>query len=235
MDATHKDPFETYPVPYQPWFTWLLDFWYIHILPKARSLVKLQPQTLSSYILWSRRFELTEPALFYTSLFLATGIPVANGQMHVEKALWLRGQAVRALNEALDDPDRAISNAMISAVGKVALHEFIYGDRQAAIRIHRPAQQRMIAMRGGIEKLGFPVITLQLMTWYDALMAAESGTVAYFKDVPKKLAIASYTEEEAVRVTNESSPHRNKHPGYGTMETPKLSEGAAAPCVTAER
>ena len=22
MDATHKDPFETYPVPYQPWFTW---------------------------------------------------------------------------------------------------------------------------------------------------------------------------------------------------------------------
>ncbi|KAI6878785.1 hypothetical protein KC334_g17205, partial [Hortaea werneckii] len=53
MDATHKDPFETYPVPYQPWYTWLLDFWYIHILPKARSLVKLQPQTLSSYILWS--------------------------------------------------------------------------------------------------------------------------------------------------------------------------------------
>ncbi|KAI7362914.1 hypothetical protein KC336_g21635, partial [Hortaea werneckii] len=158
----------------------------------------------------------------------------ANGQMHVEKALWLRGQAVRALNEALDDPNRAIGNAMISAVGKVALHEFIYGDRQAAIRIHRPAQQRMIAMRGGIEKLGFPVITLQLMTWYDALMAAESGTIAYFKDVPKKLAIASYTEEEAVRVTNESSPHRNKHPGYGTMETPKLSEGAGTPSVSTE-
>jgi hypothetical protein len=97
---------------------------------------------MDKYIVWSRSFELTEPALFYTSLFLATGIPVSNGQLSIDKALWLRGQAVKALNEALDDPKRAISNAVISAVGKIALHEHIYGDRQATHRIHRPAQQR---------------------------------------------------------------------------------------------
>lgn len=197
----------------------VLDFWYACTLPRARRLIKTDLQSLQNYVVWSRRFELTEPALFYTSLFLATGIPVANGQMHVEKALWLRGQAVRALNEALDDPERATSNALISAVGKIALHEHIYGDRQASIKIHRPAQQRMIALRGGVEALGLPSITLQLMTWYDTLMAAETGTVAYFKDVPKKLALQSFTNEEAVRVTNESSPHRYRHPGYGTTNS----------------
>lgn len=82
----------------------------------------------------------------------------------------------------------------------------------------------MIAMRGGIEKLGLPSITLQLMTWYDALMAAEMGTTAYFADLPKKMALQSYSNEEAVRVTNESSPHRYRHPGYGTMKSPKLIE-----------
>lgn len=142
LDSGPRDPFDTYPVPYQPWFGWLLDFWYSGTLPKSNRLVKTTPERMNTYITWSRRFELTEPALFYTSLFLASGIPVANGSMGVEKALWLRGQAVRALNEALDDPERAISNAVISAVGKIALHEHIYGDRQAAHRIHRPAQQR---------------------------------------------------------------------------------------------
>lgn len=198
----------------------MLDFWYKYTLPRSQRLIKVRQQDIQVYVVWSRSFELTEPALFYTSLFLATGIPVANGQMDIEKALWLRGHAIRALNEALDDPKRATSNAVISAVGKIALHEFIYGDRKASIRIHRPAQQYMIAMRGGIERLGLPPITLQLMTWYDALMAAESGTVAYFKDVPRKMALVSYTREEAVRVTDVSSPHRSRHPGYGTVETP---------------
>ncbi|KAK5126329.1 hypothetical protein LTR85_010565 [Meristemomyces frigidus] len=222
--AKEPYPFDTYPVAYQDWFGWLLDFWYAGTLPKSNRLVKTTPERMNDYIKWSRRFELTEPALFYTSLFLASGIPVANGSLSVEKALWLRGHAVRAVNEALDDPERATSNALISAVGKIALHEHIYGDRQAAHRIHRPAQQRMIALRGGIEKLGLPSITLQLMTWYDRLMAAEMGTTAYFADLPEKMALQSYSNEEAVRVTNESSPHRYRHPGYGTMESPKLSE-----------
>lgn len=215
LDAGPKDPFETYPVSYQPWYGWLLDYWYNHTLLKANKLVKCTPHQMSDYVLWSRGFEVTEPALYYTSLFLATGIPVANGSFHVNRALWLRGEAVKALNEALSDPLRATSNAVISAVGKIALHEHIYGDRQAAHAVHRPAQQRMIALRGGVEKLGLPTITLQLMVWYDALMAAESKTEPYFRDVPRKMAVQSFSNEEAVRVTNLSSPRRHLHPGYG--------------------
>ena len=142
LDASQRDPFDTYPVPYQHWFGWLLDFWYAGTLPKGQRMVKASAEGMKAYILWSRRFQMTEPALFYTSLFLASGIPVSNGMLRVEKALWLRGQAVKALNEALSDPVRATSNAVISSIGKIALHEHIYGDREAAHRIHRPAQQR---------------------------------------------------------------------------------------------
>ena len=118
--------------------------WFCAVLPKARHLLECDRMQINDYIVWSRRFEVTEPPLFYTSLFLASGIPVAEGNLPLEKALWLRSKAVRLLNEALDDADRASSTALVCAVGKIALHEHIYGDRQAAHRVHRPAQQRYI-------------------------------------------------------------------------------------------
>ena len=142
LDDSKRDPFATYPVPYESWYSWLLDFWYCAVLPRARRLIKCESSQIDDYILWSRRFEMTEPALYCSSLFLASGIPVAEGKMPLERALWLRYQAVRALNEALADTKRASSTAVICAVGKIALHEHVYGDRELAHRVHRPAQQR---------------------------------------------------------------------------------------------
>lgn len=74
---------------------------------------------------------------------------------------------------------------------------------------------RMIAMRGGVENLGLPVTTLQLMIWYDQLMASESDTPAYFADVPRRMGLQSFSHEEAISVTNTASPQRHQHPGYG--------------------
>jgi len=143
LDATPQDPFQTYPVPYHDWFGPLLDHWYGVVIPRGHRFLKCPVAELERYALWSRNFELTEPALYYTSLFLATGIPVVDGQLHVNKALWLRVRAIKALNEALADPARATSNAIISAVGKIALHEHTYGDREAS-QLHRAAQQRYV-------------------------------------------------------------------------------------------
>lgn len=77
----------------------------------------------------------------------------------------------------------------------------------------------MIAARGGIDRLGLPDLTIQMMVWYDALMAAESGTKPYFSDIMSDLAkkgIASFNPQEAVMVANVSSPQRYDHPGYST-------------------
>lgn len=142
MAAGKVDPFRTYPVQYQGWFGWLLELWYDFILPRAKNMVKMSQRQLAEYAVWSKRLELTEPALFYMSLFLATGIPVSQGKFPLPAAIWLRGQTVKALNEALADPKRALSNAVISAVGKAALHEHIYGDKKICHEVHRPAQQR---------------------------------------------------------------------------------------------
>lgn len=88
-----------------------------------------------------------EPALFYTSLFLASGIPVAEGYFPLKAALWLRFKTVEAMKQAIADPKRSLSTPVILAVGRIALHEHIYGDRQLAHGVHRPAQKRYIACR----------------------------------------------------------------------------------------
>lgn len=221
LSASFKDPFDTYPVPWQPWYDNLLDNFYGRLQhPKAFKLLKCNQEDIVQYTNWARSFEMTEPALFYASLLLATGTPVSNGSLHINKALWLRGQAVKAINEALCDPVRSTSNALISAVGKIALHEHVYGDREAANKVHRAAQQRMIAIRGGVEALQLPRIVIHLMCWYDAYMAAESGTRAYFVDLPTRLkGVNAFSKQEAVRVTDLASPNRRMHPRFGVETT----------------
>ena len=76
-------------------------------------------------------------------------------------------------------------------------------------------------MHGGVENLGLPVTTLQLMVWYDTLMAAEAGTNAYFADLPKTMGFPSFSKAEAIRVTQMSSPQRHNHPGYGSSKFSK--------------
>ncbi|KAM3419036.1 hypothetical protein BST61_g4991 [Cercospora zeina] len=214
MDASMRDPFLTYPVRYRSWYGKLIGYWYNVVLPRSTRVIKASPTELQSYTIWSRKQELSEPVLFYTSLFLASGIPVAEGLFPVQAALWLRHKTVQAMQEALADPDRATSIPVILAVGRIALHEHIYGSRELAHTMHRPAQLRMINMRGGLANLGLPATTIQLIVWLDALMSAETGTTPYFADVPKKVGIQSYTPQEAIHVTNFSSPHRTAHPGY---------------------
>ncbi|GIZ40212.1 hypothetical protein CKM354_000356200 [Cercospora kikuchii] len=214
MDASMRDPFLTYPVRYRNWYGKLISYWYNVVLPRSTRVIKASPTDLQSYTVWSRKQELSEPVLFYTSLFLASGIPVAEGLFPVQAALWLRHKTVQAMQEALADPDRATSIPVILAVGRIALHEHIYGNRELAHTMHRPAQLRMINMRGGLANLGLPATTIQLIVWLDALMSAETGTTPYFAEVPKQVGIQSYTPQEAIHVTNFSSPHRTAHPGY---------------------
>ena len=71
---------------------------------------------------------------------------------------------------------------------------------------------------------GLPSTTVQLIVWTDALMSAETGTRPFFSDVPKQIAIQSYTPQEAVHVTNFSSPNRTQHPGYDKEPLERDSE-----------
>ena len=125
---------------------------------------------------------LGEPALFYVRLLFATGDLIRLGSMQPDFAFWLQARAIKAINEALSDPDRATSDALILAVGRIALHETLYGDKQAAGSYHRPAQKRMIQMRGGMKALPFPGLVKRLMRWADTVMAKQTGTDRVLED-----------------------------------------------------
>ena len=119
---------------------------------------------------------LAEPALFYVRLLFASGDLVRENAIPNKLIMWLHYQAVKTINEALSEPKRATSDALILAVGRIALHECLYGDRETSNRIHRPAQARMIAMRGGMDALNFPELVKRLMRWSDDIMARQGGT-----------------------------------------------------------
>ena len=146
---------------------------------------------------------LQEPALFYVRLLFATGDMVALQMMRPEVSLWLRTKAVQAINSALNDPVRAVSDAMILAVGRIALHESMYGDRLAANAIHRPAQYRMIILRGGMNALPFPELVKRLMRWADRVMSMQSGTRQYLLEEESQ----DFTLAQSVNVLERWVPH----------------------------
>ena len=125
---------------------------------------------------------LAEPALFYVRLLFASGDLQRLKAITPEVSYWLQAQAIQAINEALSDPNRATSDALILAVGRIAMHESFYGDKKAANKFHRPAQQRMIQMRGGMKVLPFPELVKRLMRWADNVMAMQSGTDRLLED-----------------------------------------------------
>ena len=51
LNTSRKDPFSTYPVLYESWYGWLLEFWYYHVLPRARHLIKCERNQIDDYVL----------------------------------------------------------------------------------------------------------------------------------------------------------------------------------------
>lgn len=131
-------------------------------------------------------YALAEPAFLYMRLLNTADDLGRLNAIEPAKIWWLRGEAIRQINEALQDPGRATSTGLILAVGRVALHESFYGDRELANRMHRPAQKRMIEMRGGLKALGLPGLSMRLMRWTDDIMSKYGGTERFLEDDPEQ-------------------------------------------------
>ncbi|KAF1345132.1 hypothetical protein BDV97DRAFT_372365 [Delphinella strobiligena] len=176
------DPFNSYPVPAEPWYDWVLHHMANVFGPRGWPALGFTSSQAKSYERSINQYVLAEPALFYVTLLFASGDLISLGMLRPVVAIWLRTKAVQAINEALSDPKRAVSEAMILAVSRIAIHESIYGDRIAANTIHRPAQYKMIMMRGGMQALNFSDLTKRLMRWADTIMAIQSETPRYLTE-----------------------------------------------------
>jgi len=176
------DPFSCYPVQRHPIYDRLLHHMLTIFAPRGWPALKIsRPQGMD----WERfmtQHALAEPALFHVRLLFASGDMITLGALKPEVSYWLRSEAIRCINEALHSKDRAASDGLILAVGRIALHESMYGNRDASTHIHRPAQRRMIDMRGGMKALEFPALVKRLMRWSDRVMSMQSGSERFLPD-----------------------------------------------------
>ena len=176
------DPFSCYPVQWQPWYDGLLRYMMTVFAPRAWPVLDITAAQGQRWEWFMTQHAMAEPALFYVRLLFASGDLIRVGALDRKCSYWLQSQAINAINEALRDPGRSCSDGLILAVGRIALHECMYGDRAASNAIHRPAQRRMIDMRGGITQLGFPDLVKRLMRWADGVMSMQGGTKRFLPD-----------------------------------------------------
>lgn len=176
------DPFNCYPVEWHPWFDGLLRYMMTVFAPRAWPVLDITEAQGQRWEWFMTQHAMEEPALFYVRLLFASGDLIRLGALNREASFWLQSQAIKAINEALEDPRRSASDGLILAVGRIALHECMYGDRTASNAVHRPAQRRMIDIRGGMPKLGFPDLVKRLMRWADRVMSMQGNTGRFLPD-----------------------------------------------------
>jgi len=201
------DPFNCYPVPYLRLYDEVLHHMLTIFAPRGFAALKITRPEGLKWEWFMTQHALAEPALFNVRLLFASGDMIKLGVLPREVSYWLQDKAIKSINEALGDPKRAISDPLILAVGRIALHESIYGDRQAANTMHRPAQRRMIDMRGGMGALDFPPLVKRLMRWSDGMMAMKGGAQRLLEDDDAE---QNFTLEQSVNVSANWFPWESK-------------------------
>lgn len=87
--------------------------------------------------------------------------------------------AIREINGALEDPQRATSDQLIAAVAKMASYEALFGDRQI-FNTHMTGLLRMVSLRGGLPALGLGGLLERILLWIDSNAAHITGSHIYF-------------------------------------------------------
>lgn len=205
-----RDAFNCYPVNSQPWYDRVLHHMLTVFAPRGWPALRISNEQGLKWEQFMTQHALADSALFNVRLLFASGDLIRLKALPPETALWLRDQAVRSINEALNDPVRAISDPLILAVGRIALHESMYGDRSAANLIHRPAQHRMIMLRGGMSALDFPELVKRLMRWADRVMSIQSDTPRFLPDDDRSFSIDQSVEVLEKWVPQEGMTLRQK-------------------------
>ena len=201
VGSSQGDPFDAYPVDNpKPWFGWCLDYRAIPLALKIRSKVLLTFPCVDFNVWWPRGFvplglswaegqavvnatyELTieDASSFYMTLYMATSCLGREGRIPKIDALWLRGKAIRAICEALNDTKRSTSDALIYTLCMIVTHEIAYGDAAAAVNIHKPALSRILELTGGPEKWGVSEVLKQQFNWFDGVVCARTGAPRSF-------------------------------------------------------
>lgn len=115
--------------------------------------------------------------LFCTAFYSA----VYGGHSHNINILELKGMTISAINEALPDAARGLSDQVIFAVAEMAAYEAFFGDVSVSAT-HLNGLTRMVRLRGGLSSLGVNGILERMLLSLDANVAYFTRTSHRFDD-----------------------------------------------------
>ncbi|KAH8692768.1 hypothetical protein BGW36DRAFT_430515 [Talaromyces proteolyticus] len=181
LGGLRVDPFQSYPMSFQPWMPMLVDHYVVHMavdipeldMPGNRGLLRTSWFPLV----------MTEPALFSVIMLLAAShyVSTQNPSRNMKlRLLDLRCEAVQSINRTLESQQRKpISDALIGAIAKMASYEAMFGSIEN-YGIHMQGLASAVNQRGGLISLGLSGLLQRIVIWIDRNAAFLHGLALYF-------------------------------------------------------
>lgn len=114
------------------------------------------------------RFTMTDPSSFHVFILLAASsyVSVSGRTEDVPDLLYLKQRAISSTLAALGNTNSVLSDELLSSTLKLACYEAIYGTF-ALYKIHMTAVTKLVAQRGGLDKLGLNGLLMRICLWID--------------------------------------------------------------------
>lgn len=136
------------------------------MVPSLQYVSQLLLCWIESNVTLTHTISVTEAATMYAVLLMAASHYCV---MNPSKAalydlLALKARALSEINAAMSQPGRAITDAMIGAVAKMAAYEAVFGD-SAVFAAHMKGLHQMLELRGGLGVLGLNGLLERMLVW----------------------------------------------------------------------
>ncbi|KAL3474090.1 hypothetical protein BJX99DRAFT_232390 [Aspergillus californicus] len=161
ISQNHADPFRAYPVSMSNAMHVYFRHYRFYVIPKS------YPFNVDRMNTWWTERSLISPALLHTKLCIGAGHKAAlesrNGvssvasQKSLRDCIKFRTNAIRALNDLLQDPVTAVAESTVLIVGSIVTIETINAEF-AALQTHMKGLATLIELAGGID--AFEYMTL---------------------------------------------------------------------------
>ncbi|KAH6714036.1 hypothetical protein BKA61DRAFT_55102 [Leptodontidium sp. MPI-SDFR-AT-0119] len=186
------DPFDSYPVPWNPVYQPILDFCKLHShydCSEDTSYVLIDTPAIAEpgnmfrlRTLWFP-IVMTSPTIFYAALSLAGSILHARRHLALDAPalLELRSRAISSINATLSNSEDCKTDQTVGAVLCVSILESFLGHPEL-FQIHMAGLAKMVRLRGGLDGLGLDGLLRKMIIWLDFNHASIYGTGLIFEE-----------------------------------------------------
>ncbi|EXJ86060.1 hypothetical protein A1O1_06429 [Capronia coronata CBS 617.96] len=151
LGSPQADPFTTYPIAYQPYIPFLVDYFIRFLTPRFSPALAVET---SRYLIWFNR-AMNHSEMFHALIALSQvyhNIDIKGfGNTHWT-ALYHRGEALKQLRMKVETAQCADDDAAILTALWLMDVDAAHGDLNA-YAMHKRAEEGMVLTRGGIRKL----------------------------------------------------------------------------------